>query len=56
MSQKLSPQRHKDTEKGKYITFQTAALNIFNVVPQHIFFSWFSLCLCVSVVQRGFTL
>jgi hypothetical protein len=52
MSQKLLPQRHRDTEENQIEGFASA-------INSELFGGQFkglclSLCLCVSVVQKGF--
>jgi hypothetical protein len=55
--QNLSPQRHRDTEKGKtrndrnigQIQFPESEAQA--TIRPCLFSNWFSLCLCVSVVD-----
>src|SRR5260370_42292594 len=55
------PQRHRDTEKNVPVpSFLCASVSLwfsppFEVAGLHVFFNhaFLSLCLCVSVVQRG---
>src|ERR1700690_830279 len=55
LAKKLLPQRHRDTEKsekGKTFTQNNNASHHRTIsIARHFLFSWFSLCLCVSVVK-----